>query len=450
MHNQQFHVAGPMHRRAALETAWIPFVFLIVLSFYWWGRIDLGVLKIPLASLYIPIVAGLWIINLGTFRSSESVTSFPVRWTSCMTGLALMISGMTLSLFVVDSPQAGIAVLVEFVFYAGLFFIFVNTLQSRTGVRRLVTATVVGVAALAIDGTFRFFIAETSWRLGAGDVQTATNMGAFMFQVAFLLVASRVVFDSSLRWAKRCLWGTGLLAFGVALAFSYSRGAWITLSAGMLVLAFHKKSLALVYLLFALLIVPVLPEAVTGRVRSISDFDRGGIVTLEGTGSREDAVVPNTTSLRLENQRRAVQDFMRQPISGIGIGAYHGATEEQGEAAPHNSFLRILAESGPLAFLGFAMFIAALGRMVFRSPATAPEEDRWLMIGVQAVFVTQLFYLAIGDWAYQMYFWFFAALWASVGNLFAPESQFSNRDLPDSFRGGRVKVRTTPDGLGSS
>jgi O-antigen ligase len=402
--------AGP----SPLELAWLPFPVALMSSFYWWGRIPVGAYALPLGILYLPLLGWLWVLSLGV-PSSNPWLSRPVRIADAgSVGLVMLAVGASLSLF---GKAANPWILLELLVY-GLFFILIrNTFTTRRGLEWMVAVIVFCITCLAVEGLYRFFVAKTIWRLGAGDVHTYTNMGAYMFQaglilaVARLTVADRRAVASMLPWAA-----TALLA--PALVFSYSRGAWLTSAIGLGVLMWQRKALALVAAGAVVVSAPVLPSAVWNRVLSAVDFGSTSTVYLgDSRGRFLEAEVQNTTRLRVSNQKRALATFLDHPLTGIGVGAYHGESGGKGEYAPHNAYLRILSETGVVGFTGFSVLLAFVWRRVF-PPRRAESAQRWWVLrGFQALFLTHLAYLFLADWPYQLYFWLFLGLACVAGEV---------------------------------
>jgi hypothetical protein len=143
----------------------------------------------------------------------------------------------------------------------------------------------------------------------------------------------------------RLLWAGPLAVFAYAMAMTYSRGGFLALLAGLVVLLQArygwKRGLGL-----AALALPVLFVALAGRTTSLS--------ATEGTGNQ-----------RLQIWSDALMTMRTAPAFGVGMGEFG----KEGEYAAHNSYVHCFAELGLFGgtlFLGafYVAFrqVAALGR----------------------------------------------------------------------------------------
>jgi hypothetical protein len=154
------------------------------------------------------------------------------------------------------------------------------------------------------------------------------------------------------RKAARPLWIAVLMVLGYALALTYSRGGFLALLAGLLVM-FQvrfggKKSLGL-----ALLVLPLLFLVFAGRMTSIS--------ASEGTGQS-----------RIQLWSDGLTFFQQAPFFGIGMDGYSKVSRH----VAHNSYIHCYAELGLFGgtlFLG-AFYFALRGLYSARPDAEDPDE----------------------------------------------------------------------------
>jgi putative inorganic carbon (HCO3(-)) transporter len=302
-----------------------------------------------------------------------------------------------------ENVSDGLSSLCELISYTALYFLMVKTIRTERGLIRIAISLMIIITYFALEGLYRLFITKSIWRLGAGDVNTATNMGAFMFQALILLLASRIIIDQKQSKESKVAYTIILGSIIFAFVFTYSRGAWITLLVGGLILM-HKRSKAIILaILLFIIIFPFLPKEISNRF--LSTFNTKNLSFIE---LYRGAQINNTTYLRLANWSNTLDDIVEHPMLGVGVGYYHG--EEKGEDAPHNTYLRLWAEGGPVALAGFLWFLASLVYSFVSSSQTAKGRSNWLLMGFYSVVLTHIFYLFLGDWAYQIYFWVFAGL----------------------------------------
>lgn len=110
------------------------------------------------------------------------------------------------------------------------------------------------------------------------------------------------------------------------------------------------------------------------------------------------------------------------PITGVGKGQwneYHGL-------APHNSFVQIMAELGPLGIYLFIMaFVYCFKEMhlyIFPSEKDPPEVEidmsiKTLVIAVEVTMIGWLVYIFLGNQGYAVWTYFYIGLCAALKNL---------------------------------
>jgi hypothetical protein len=130
----------------------------------------------------------------------------------------------------------------------------------------------------------------------------------------------------------RLLWAAPLAVFVYAMAMTYSRGGFIALLAGLLVL-FQSRWGWRRSLLLGALALPVLFVAFAGRATSLS--------ATEGTGQQ-----------RVQIWSDALMTWRTAPIFGVGMGEFG----KEGEFAAHNSYVHCFAELG---LFGGTLFLGA-------------------------------------------------------------------------------------------
>lgn len=344
----------------------------------------------------------MWILTL-PFNKSENWDDFLFKKT--IAPLFVMFFGMTSSIIGSVDVAKSLAVLCEMLFYIFLYFLIIKTVITSSGIRKITITLILCISYFAFDGLYRFLVSKTIWRLGAGDVHTATNMGAFMLQAGIILTISKILFDKEQLKVTKLSFFIILCFMCSAFIFTFSRGAWISLILGCIVFIKYRKVLILPIILIPILVGCFFPDAIINRVKSVFDFSSKGTVELY-----QDVEIKNTAHLRLQNWKNSLNDILENPILGLGIGSYHGEGKEKGEIAPHNAYFRIWAECGPIAIFGFLWFLVSLALSLLNAIKESEEKWRWLLIGYLVVLVTQSIYMILGDWPYQMYFWVFAGL----------------------------------------
>ena len=185
---------------------------------------------------------------------------------------------------------------------------------------------------------------------------------------------------------------------GLALLFSWSRGAWLGFAAGLaaMVLFWPRKRLyGLLLLGFSVLLILValasglMPGAVTARLTGFaSDFTVGDV-------RGEDINDANYSVLERQAHWQAGLDMLRDEIGlGVGFGNYGDAyanyalinwPDALGHA--HNYYINLLAEVGIIGFAAYLFFWAAVFRQTLRLLRYLAWPDRGIALGLLAVWV---------------------------------------------------------------
>ncbi|PKO22471.1 MAG: hypothetical protein CVU38_09250 [Chloroflexi bacterium HGW-Chloroflexi-1] len=192
--------------------------------------------------------------------------------------------------------------------------------------------------------------------------------------------------------------GGAALALAVGIGMSWSRGGWLGLLIGLLVVAgLRNRRTAFLTLSVVLLLVAVialvgtawLPSAITGRLN-----DPGGCVVGPGSGqpdpARTEITDANFSVLeRLAHWQAGLGMFADHPWLGVGIGNYGVvyATyalphwyEPLGHA--HNVYINFLAETGALGASAFGLFWLGMAWYAWRSATRSDGNRAALAIGL--------------------------------------------------------------------
>ena len=166
----------------------------------------------------------------------------------------------------------------------------------------------------------------------------ANGLAAFQAQFAVFLLAL-AAFEK-----KRLVW-LGLLALaaftGICLMLALSRGGYLALAAGFLFLAAVKQRKLLVFLLiFCLVGVPLLPNAV--RTRVLMTYDENG------------GELDHSSETRVSLWEDAMQAFEANPLFGTGFDTFAYGEHLNSYKDTHNFFVKVLSETG---LVGIAIFL---------------------------------------------------------------------------------------------
>jgi O-antigen ligase len=304
-----------------------------------------------------------------------------------LAGLGFWMAGGALSfLFSADRATSGVFLLR--VGAAAALCLITAWLAAREKDRRVVLGGLLAVGgALAVLGIYQTRTGRTLGTLGvygyfgrlidlfypteAGGISVTRASGAFdhpnLFG-AFLIAA--IPFGLAGLGRAWHGWRVGLPVLAatilclVALVYTFSRGAWIGLAAGLCLLAARRSlrwgGLALVGVAVAAAVLLLPAEARTVLLR------RGGGVQPYDAG-------------RLYSYRVAGRMIADRPWTGVGLGRFHDAYRAYAKAGEdyhqnplhrmdaHNTLLDLGAEGGVPTQLAFAAVVALAGRALLRA-----------------------------------------------------------------------------------
>ena len=169
------------------------------------------------------------------------------------------------------------------------------------------------------------------------------GLAAFEAQCTIFLLALAAFEKKRLVW----LGYIALAAFtGLCLMYSLSRAGYLALAGGLLFLAVAKQRKLLVFLIvFCLIGIPLLPNAVRTRV----------LMTYDESGGELD----HSSETRVNLWEEAMQAFEANPAFGTGFDTYAYGQHETSYKDTHNFFVKVLAETG---IAGLAIFLWLLWR----------------------------------------------------------------------------------------
>jgi len=283
------------------------------------------------------------------------------------------------------SARAVKAELLVIIFY--LSYLFLEPRQVRLVVTVFVGASIfvglIGIAQyflkidLGHDGVFRHtydccrdlpesvlkYLSRKAGRLKGTRSHPLTFAECLFF--GFVLNAALVMLARSVR--MKLYWSAGLLAQGMALLFSYSRGVWIATALALGFFAYTGFGRSRRLLLIVL--------AVLAAVFLVHPGMRGRIMSADASSSASNSIRLNLWQSGLAISR----DF---PVFGVGPRNVRTVYPRyQRPSIPdkriwselHNTYLQLLAERGIVGLGLFLWLLASIFRCLRRAARTAPR-----------------------------------------------------------------------------
>jgi len=310
-----------------------------------------------------------------------------------------------------------------------IYFIAINNIDKEKIVKWIIVCVCLNMLVMDFNfyTTFRWFKGwhySHSMRISGPFTFLGPNeLGVFYTMYTFLLLGlSYYIENKKLKYFVLFVCACNFYP----IVYSYSRAAYTSAIAGILILGIIKDR-KLLLLLIALLIFYrfVLPNSVVERIdmtfldkeeiseeqRESSAFDIGG-ATLEVTG-------------RKQIWERAMKYFEEEPLLGIGFETF--VTQEG--YITHSLFLRILAEQGLVGATIFVIFIFTLLRQSYKLfKRSRLKLGQGIGLGFFTCVIVHLVGSISGDQS--LYYNLMATFWLFMGIVASLNSQLKENSHP--------------------
>lgn len=248
-------------------------------------------------------------------------------------------------LFLVRSPQPGIAiegirVYVEYIFW---FFVAANLMQNKRQARALVNGLVALGTLVAIHGVYQYIIGvqiPTTW-LDATESGVRTRvfsivgspnvLGSFLVLVIPITVSQVLSARSRL---LKYLYVLCLTPMALSLIFTYSRGAWLAMAGAFVIYGLIYNWRILLALGAAAYAAPKLIPGISSRIAYM--LSPAYLLSSARAG-------------RVARWNMALDKLKNHPLTGEGFGRFGGAVAARHIPSSHyvdNFYLKTAAESG--------------------------------------------------------------------------------------------------------
>lgn len=290
-----------------------------------------------------------------------------------------------------DAPLAATAAFRAATTFA-TYFIVVAMAKGPEERRRVWWAVVVGLAVEAAV-TIAYGRNGRGGR-AIGSLGQSNDLGAFLS--LFAVPAFAGLFGVR-HWFGRLLLAGVFVAACIAVMMSLSRGSMLALVAGLFVVAWMASRRMFAVLVVALLLSPFwAPEYVRDRITTSSR-------EVEGS---DEVAVDMAAEARLQTWRSILQVVREHPVDGVGFTGLGYVLPEIGEGlgledvkdSAHNTWLRMLAETGVLGLAVFAWLMWRAWSLGVKAMRRARDAfDRALGVGLCGAVVTLGVNCAFGD-----------------------------------------------------
>lgn len=417
------------------------------------GMMNGGIVEYQTISLYVSdivlvlLLAVFIFYQLKRFRSEEEYNVSPrvIWWLIAGLDLFFFISILVAGDHLLAAYKYGV-----FLLGAGLFWVLIRAhysrlkllfsflaamlLQAGVGIWQFLSQSDFGskwmgkaIHSVAEGGTSVVQIAETGerWLRAYGALPHPNILGGVLAVAILILVGIMVNYELKIKNDGSGITNSYLLPltsylflsiFTTSLFFTFSRGAWLSLLAGLFVFLtlnyfrgkhhFSRR--------------PIKPVVLMGILAAILSFSYGDIVSTRLGGGAE--LEQKSTSERTASLRDGWRVIGEAPFSGTGAGNYilelHRLDPggESWEYQPvHNTFLLIWAEIGFAGLLLFVSILAWIATALYR------RKDRWGL----AVLASLMVILMFEHWLWSLHFGMLL-FWFILGIIYKPYREYTN------------------------
>ncbi|MCK4271559.1 O-antigen ligase family protein [bacterium] len=329
--------------------------------------------------------------------------------------------GVLISLNALDPIESFINLLRMSSFF-GLFYVFVDVLQSREGIRKTVGVWIGTGIFLSMLGIFQYRLSMIRYGIGQrvwATFENPNNLGIFLF---LLLPVALSLFFLRGKLMKKIALGIVILLFLLCLLWTGSRSSWLATYIAFVAFGIIAKKRRFTLLLIAL-------GAILGLAVSYSLL-RGELSSLLRIG-RGLAFRPILWDI-------SWRIFLDHPLFGVGFGcipivfqSYYPVSIlslykllSPAAGSPHNLFLQIGAEMGIMGILLLLGFFTAY--FLELREGLKRTRDKYYQALVMAflatlpgLFVHSFFELSgvIGPGSYTVFFWLSVALLQAIKRM---------------------------------
>ena len=287
---------------------------------------------------------------------------------------------------------AGLKNVIFYLLLAPIAFRLVKTTNLlRASVQMIAVVTIV----IALESLVSLSTIETAGDLGVQKraqgllFHEPNALGGFLALMCGIFLA--LALASKLGFRERVFYTVTAAAAGGGLLYTFSRGSWLGLLAGLVVFAFLRGARAWAALAVLALTAAIwVPQTAIERV-SMTVRDRGGFQTPE-------TELEGSTQSRLDRWIELPGQWIQAPLLGhgyMGYGKVWGRLGRGGEArGPHSTIIKLAVEQGLLGLAAYAWLIWVLYRNA-REVRRRGEDP--LLVGLSTGFIVALASLVMLD-----------------------------------------------------
>jgi len=319
--------------------------------------------------------------------------------------------------------KGGIDLIIEYKRWSDamlMYLIVFNVIHDRENIRRclfvIIVMTVV-VAAMTLKEFLDLGSVSSIEKMRIGGVTKQPNaLGAFFAYYGHLILGV-FIFFRAYKW-RIWLLPIPILMIMKALQVTFSRGAWLSYAAGLMLIAAIKDRklvlLGVVFLAYATIDPSVVPESIANRIQ-------GSVKTDEYREASAEETLDKSAATRILIYKGGLKLISEYPFMGVGYELFpqyipgYVPELEGAKRDPHNLYIKLAAEMGIpalLLFLTMVFMLFATAFWVYKN-----EQDKFIkacalgyMAGIMGLLVSCMFGSRLNTFELAGYFWLLGGL----------------------------------------
>ncbi|MBI4650905.1 O-antigen ligase family protein [Candidatus Desantisbacteria bacterium] len=242
------------------------------------------------------------------------------------------------------NPQRGIH---EFwgLFLVIVFFITVNLVKKKE-IKFLVTLLIACSIVFALIGIYQYIKINKGF-INVNSIRIRGNLGSifdFAWFLMYMILLSISVFSLKMNnLYEKIFLVSAILIMSIALILTYTRGAWLGLISGVLVICFLKDKRIIIPVLLFISLSIYLSSSFKERAKKIQNFKS------------------TSDYSRIEIWEKGIKIIKDNPLLGVGMENYELAADKKGkfEVHPHshNNYIQQGVNAGILGLAAFLWII---------------------------------------------------------------------------------------------
>jgi putative inorganic carbon (HCO3(-)) transporter len=293
---------------------------------------------------------------------------------------------------------------VDYLKVALVFVMLVNAVRTEGRLRRLVLLLLASSFVLSLGALADY----RAGRLNTGGDRIAGIVGGMFgnpndlaMHFSTMVPLAFVLFLSS-RAFKKLAYAALAVLMASAVVLTFSRGGFLGLAAGGLVLAWklgrrHRLLVAAASVFAVAAFVALMPSEYSGRLTTILNTAKD---VTGSAGARRDILIVSLVNI------------IKHPLFGVGMNNFHIVSIH--EQVSHNAYTQVGSELGVPAMIAYVLFLLAPLRRLRRvERETLPlkrSHDYYWAVGLQASLAAYMVSSFFGSVAYLWYIYYLVAL----------------------------------------